>query len=234
MRRWIGSILFLSMIVLSIFMITHDIFKIQSDVYKLEDILKANFAYYLSSETKYFMVNTINIVCYFGSLLFAYLFLMQDFFWASGKYRRMLLIRFQKKGMFCRKFIISGSIKALILAAVFGISIWIPVYPYREKLIDLNSEFIHFVFRIGNLFLFFNIMTVITFIGYVFFDGGRTLLFSGSFIGFILIVDMFLPFMSVLVYGQSLQVEFISMVIQLVLYVALWILISNLLKLVEW
>ena len=96
MRKWIGSILFLSMIVLSIFTITQDVFRIQLDEYRFDDILKINFVYYSKSEIKYSMLNTVNIICYFGSLIFGYLFLMRDFFCASRKYRRMLLIRFQK------------------------------------------------------------------------------------------------------------------------------------------
>ena len=36
MRKWIGSILFLSMIVLSIFTITQDVFRIQLDEYGFE------------------------------------------------------------------------------------------------------------------------------------------------------------------------------------------------------
>ena len=234
MRKWIGSILFLSMIVLSIFTITQDVFRIQLDEYRFDDILKINFVYYSTSEIKYSMLNTVNIICYFGSLIFGYLFLMQDFFCASRKYRRMLLIRFQKKGLLFRKFIINGLIKSLILAIIFASSIYGSIYPYRERLIGSSLELVHFVLRIGNLFLFFNIMTLITFIGYIFFDGGKTLLFSGSFIGFILIVDMFLPFTSILVYGKSLNVEFINIITQLVCYTIIGILTYNLLKLVEW
>lgn len=234
MRKWIGSILFLSMIVLSIFTITQDVFRIQLDEYRFDDILKINFVYYSKSEIKYSMLNTVNIICYFGSLIFGYLFLMQDFFCASRKYRRMLLIRFQKKGLLFRKFIINGLIKSLILAIIFASSIYSSIYPYRERLIGSSLELVHFVLRIGNLFLFFNIMTLITFIGYIFFDGGKTLLFSGSFIGFILIVDMFLPFTSILVYGKSLNVEFINIITQLVCYTIIGILTYNLLKLVEW
>lgn len=234
MRKWIGSILFLSMIVLSIFTITQDVFRIQLDEYGFDDILKINFVYYSKSEIKYSMLNTVNIICYFGSLIFGYLFLMQDFFCASRKYRRMLLIRFQKKGLLFRKFIINGLIKSLILAIIFASSIYSSIYPYRERLIGSSLELVHFVLRIGNLFLFFNIMTLITFIGYIFFDGGKTLLFSGSFIGFILIVDMFLPFTSILVYGKSLNVEFINIITQLVCYTIIGILTYNLLKLVEW
>lgn len=234
MRKWIGSILFLSMIVLSIFTITQDVFRIQLDEYRFDDILKINFVYYSKSEIKYSMLNTVNIICYFGSLIFGYLFLMQDFFCASRKYRRMLLIRFQKKGLLFRKFIINGLIKSLILAIIFASSIYSSIYPYRERLIGSSLELVHFVLRIGNLFLFFNIMTLITFIGYIFFDGGKTLLFSGSFIGFILIVDMFLPFTSILVYGKSLNVEFINIIIQLICYIIIGILTYNLLKLVEW
>lgn len=234
MRKWIGSILFLSMIVLSIFTITQDVFRIQLDEYGFDDILKINFVYYSKSEIKYSMLNTVNIICYFGSLIFGYLFLMQDFFCASRKYRRMLLIRFQKKGLLFRKFIINGLIKSLILAIIFASSIYSSIYPYRERLIGSSLELVHFVLRIGNLFLFFNIMTLITFIGYIFFDGGKTLLFSGSFIGFILIVDMFLPFTSILVYGKSLNVEFINIIIQLICYIIIGILTYNLLKLVEW
>lgn len=234
MRKWIGSILFLSMIVLSIFTITQDVFRIQLDEYRFDDILKINFVYYSKSEIKYSMLNTVNIIGYFGSLIFGYLFLMQDFFCASRKYRRMLLIRFQKKGLLFRKFIINGLIKSLILAIIFASSIYSSIYPYRERLIGSSLELVHFVLRIGNLFLFFNIMTLITFIGYIFFDGGKTLLFSGSFIGFILIVDMFLPFTSILVYGKSLNVEFINIITQLVCYTIIGILTYNLLKLVEW
>ncbi len=234
MRKWIGSILFLSMIVLSIFTITQDVFRIQLDEYRFDDILKINFVYYSKSEIKYSMLNTVNIIGYFGSLIFGYLFLMQDFFCASRKYRRMLLIRFQKKGLLFRKFIINGLIKSLILAIIFASSIYGSIYPYRERLIGSSLELVHFVLRIGNLFLFFNIMTLITFIGYIFFDGGKTLLFSGSFIGFILIVDMFLPFTSILVYGKSLNVEFINIIIQLICYIIIGILTYNLLKLVEW
>ena len=234
MRKWIGSILFLSMIVLSIFTITQDVFRIQLDEYGFDDILKINFVYYSKSEIKYSMLNTVNIIGYFGSLIFGYLFLMQDFFCASRKYRRMLLIRFQKKGLLFRKFIINGLIKSLILAIIFASSIYGSIYPYRERLIGSSLELVHFVLRIGNLFLFFNIMTLITFIGYIFFDGGKTLLFSGSFIGFILIVDMFLPFTSILVYGKSLNVEFINIIIQLICYIIIGILTYNLLKLVEW
>lgn len=234
MRKWIGSILFLSMIVLSIFTITQDVFRIQLDEYRFDDILKINFVYYSKSEIKYSMLNTVNIIGYFGSLIFGYLFLMQDFFCASRKYRRMLLIRFQKKGLLFRKFIINGLIKSLILAIIFASSIYSSIYPYRERLIGSSLELVHFVLRIGNLFLFFNIMTLITFIGYIFFDGGKTLLFSGSFIGFILIVDMFLPFTSILVYGKSLNVEFINIIIQLICYIIIGILTYNLLKLVEW
>lgn len=234
MRKWIGSILFLSMIVLSIFTITQDVFRIQLDEYRFDDILKINFVYYSKSEIKYSMLNTVNIIGYFGSLIFGYLFLMQDFFCASRKYRRMLLIRFQKKGLLFRKFIINGLIKSLILAIIFASSIYGSIYPYRERLIGSSLELVHFVLRIGNLFLFFNIMTLITFIGYIFFDGGKTLLFSGSFIGFILIVDMFLPFTSILVYGKSLNVEFINIITQLVCYTIIGILTYNLLKLVEW
>lgn len=80
MRKWIGSILFLSMIVLSIFTITQDVFRIQLDEYRFDDILKINFVYYSKSEIKYSMLNTVNIIGYFGSLIFGYLFLMQDFF----------------------------------------------------------------------------------------------------------------------------------------------------------
>lgn len=234
MRKWIGSILFLSMIVLSIFTITQDVFRIQLDEYGFDDILKINFVYYSKSEIKYSMLNTVNIIGYFGSLIFGYLFLMQDFFCSSRKYRRMLLIRFQKKGLLFRKFIINGLIKSLILAIIFASSIYGSIYPYRERLIGSSLELVHFVLRIGNLFLFFNIMTLITFIGYIFFDGGKTLLFSGSFIGFILIVDMFLPFTSILVYGKSLNVEFINIITQLVCYTIIGILTYNLLKLVEW
>ena len=45
---------------------------------------------------------------------------------------------------------------------------------------------------------------------------------------------MFLPFTSILVYGKSLNVEFINIITQLVCYTIIGILTYNLLKLVEW
>ncbi len=234
MKRWMGSIGLLMMIGISVFMVANNCIILQSDGYSLDYILKKIFLYYSKLETEYSTFNLMNVISYFGSLLFGYIFLMQGFFRASKKYRIMLLIRFQKRNLFIRNFIIVGVVKSFIIVSVFAVFLWIPVFWHWRGFLYSDMEFVHFILRIVNLFLFFNVMTMVTLLGYFFLDGGKTLFLSGCIIGFLLIFNLFLPFISILTYGKTLGIEGLSIVIQIFVYGILGIVVNQVSSFVEW
>lgn len=108
--------------------------------YSLEEILKENFIYYSKLEMEYAILNIVNIISYFGSLLFGYIFLIQELFTASVKYRSLLLIRFQKRSIFIKKFIIIGILKSLIIVGIIMFSICAAIWKNLEQFVYMDAE----------------------------------------------------------------------------------------------
>lgn len=180
--------------------------------------LKQFFIWVDRNSLQFTEIDSFGFISYCGVIFFGYIILSVSMFGINRKYRGLMLLRYNKKFDYVKKYIIKGWQLSLFICILISLCVIWGYVVFTDKIIVTKDSVSVFIFEMLNILLFYCICGIANIYLNIKYNDvlAITLIMCCSML--LLVIDIYVKSFSILAYG-TIGSGALGIIIQLIIYV---------------